>query len=291
MKKIPSDVVKDYSNWNGQGVALWWLGQAGFLIRAGGLNILIDPYISDTLAAKYRGTELPHIRMMPPPIKGRDLTRIDFYICSHAHSDHMDPELIPVVMENNPACLFLCPKAIKSIAQERGAPAERIIGLRANISYRLGNMMELIPIPAAHENLEIDEHGRHKYLGYIIKIGAITLFHPGDCCPYTGLDDHLTNYSIDIAMMPVNGRQLALKEQGIPGNYSLEEAWELCERHDITYMLAHHFGMFEFNTVNPELLKRKICSGDRQDRFFPVEVGICYNLQRRSNDARNTPQR
>lgn len=38
------------------GTALWWLGQAGFLIEMAGHRLVIDAYLSDTLAAKYRGT-------------------------------------------------------------------------------------------------------------------------------------------------------------------------------------------------------------------------------------------
>jgi L-ascorbate metabolism protein UlaG (beta-lactamase superfamily) len=44
---------------------LYWLGQAGFLIDAAPehaprpLRLLIDPYLSDSLAEKYRGKEFP----------------------------------------------------------------------------------------------------------------------------------------------------------------------------------------------------------------------------------------
>jgi|ERR1700677_2681357 hypothetical protein len=44
------------------GVTLYWLGQAGFIIQAGAKRLTIDPYLSDTLAEKYRGTATPHER-------------------------------------------------------------------------------------------------------------------------------------------------------------------------------------------------------------------------------------
>ena len=37
-----------------------WLGQAGFLIRWREFRLVIDPYLSDSLATKYRGTRFPH---------------------------------------------------------------------------------------------------------------------------------------------------------------------------------------------------------------------------------------
>ncbi len=50
------------------GIRLFWLGQAGFVLEAHEKRIVIDPYLSDSLAEKYKGTPRPHIRMMPPPV-------------------------------------------------------------------------------------------------------------------------------------------------------------------------------------------------------------------------------
>jgi len=61
-----------------RGAAVWWLGQAGFLIAQGGLRIVIDAYLSDSLAEKYRGKAFPHNRMMPPPVAPDALTGIDW---------------------------------------------------------------------------------------------------------------------------------------------------------------------------------------------------------------------
>ena len=35
-------------------VGVAWLGQAGFALRFGGMRMLIDPYLSNSLAEKYR---------------------------------------------------------------------------------------------------------------------------------------------------------------------------------------------------------------------------------------------
>ena len=45
---------------------LWWLGQSGFLVQWQGHHVLIDPYLSDSLTAKYAGTDKPHVRMSDP---------------------------------------------------------------------------------------------------------------------------------------------------------------------------------------------------------------------------------
>ena len=45
-----------------------WLGQAGFLLSVDSDHLLVDPYLSDSLARKYAGTVFPHIRLRPVPV-------------------------------------------------------------------------------------------------------------------------------------------------------------------------------------------------------------------------------
>ena len=54
------------------GITLYCLGQAGFVIQAGGRRLIIDPYLSDTLAEKYKGMATPHKRVARPPSTRRD---------------------------------------------------------------------------------------------------------------------------------------------------------------------------------------------------------------------------
>ena len=42
----------------GETTSLYWLGQAGFVLDIGAHRLLIDPYLSDSLAAKYAGTAI-----------------------------------------------------------------------------------------------------------------------------------------------------------------------------------------------------------------------------------------
>src|SRR5262249_18583760 len=59
------------------GLRFFWLGQAGFLIEGAERRLLIDPYLSDSLAQKYRGTATPHERLMPPQITVEALPPLD----------------------------------------------------------------------------------------------------------------------------------------------------------------------------------------------------------------------
>ncbi|MCP4406141.1 MAG: MBL fold metallo-hydrolase, partial [bacterium] len=92
-------------------VALWWLGQAGFAIKSQEKLLVIDPYLSDFLAKKYHGKFFPHTRMMPPPILPEELQGVDMLLCTHRHSDHLDPETAPILARNTPDCTLVVPKS------------------------------------------------------------------------------------------------------------------------------------------------------------------------------------
>ena len=62
------------------GLHLWWLGQSGFLVCSDGKTLLFDPYLSDSLTAKYAATDKPHTRMTAIPIAPE---KLDF--CGHYH--------------------------------------------------------------------------------------------------------------------------------------------------------------------------------------------------------------
>ncbi len=270
--------VTGFRNWSGSGVAVWWLGQAGFILRYGNTNIVIDAYLSDFLAVKYRGQEFSHKRMMPPPISMQEMTGIDFFICSHSHSDHMDPGLIPVIRDISPDCRFIIPEAVRTTGLERGMPGDRILGIDAGEDLSLGDGISLKAIPSAHEELKQDSLEHHYSLGFILGFGNLSVYHSGDCLPYPGYDTWLKSQRIDLALMPVNGRRDELSRRGIAGNFSFTQACTVVLEHDIPFMIPHHYGMFDFNTVDRAVLDAEIKESDLPDRIFPGETDILYNL-------------
>ncbi len=233
--------------------SLYWLGQAGFLIEAAGLRILVDPYLSDSLAQKYRGTETPHERMMPPPITPEALGHVDLVLCTHQHTDHMDGETLTALARRLPALQFLVPAAATAVALERTAASPgRLIAVDAGEVHELfGGRLRVHVMRAAHETLEKDAAGRHRFLGFGLEIGGRRIFHSGDTIPFPGQAEEIRAFAPDLMLLPVNGRSEALRALGIAGNLTLAEAVELTAACGAPAMLAHHFGMFAFNTADP----------------------------------------
>lgn len=241
------------------GLTFHWLGQAGFVIDLSGIRIVIDPYLSDTLAEKYRGTPRPHVRMMPPPVAPSDIAHVDYVCCTHAHTDHMDPGSLPGLLAANPSARLVAPRAMRDQAMIRSGLSgdlcgDRLTLVEAGEPLTLADGLVLTPTRSAHETLERDENGDHRFLGYCFAHRTVTLWHSGDCIPFDGLVDDVAALHPDIALLPVNGRRPELSNNGVPGNFSLGEAVSLSTAVGASVLVAHHYGLFDFNTIEPALI-------------------------------------
>ncbi|MEO5614004.1 MAG: MBL fold metallo-hydrolase [Cypionkella sp.] len=232
---------------------LYWLGQAGFWIETGKHRVLIDPYLSDSLALKYAGQANDHKRMMPPPINIDALPRPDLVLVTHAHTDHMDPMTLGPLRARFPDLPFVVPAAREAAARDRiGAEAHLILTDAGEMLEPVAGL-KLTVFPAAHESLERDAHGRHPFLGYGMASNGLRIYHSGDSIPFPELAPLLAEFAPQIGLLPVNGRDAARLAAGIPGNFTLEEAITLAK--GWPYLIPHHFDMFSFNTLDPALIE------------------------------------
>jgi L-ascorbate metabolism protein UlaG (beta-lactamase superfamily) len=258
-------------------VSAWWLGQAGFLLEAGGARVLVDPYLSDTLAEKYRGTQFPHVRLSPPPIEPGALRDVDLVLATHAHTDHLDPGTLGPLARANPGCRFVVPAAHAALATSRGVPRERLVPASAFAPLTVAGV-SVQPIPSAHEALARDASGEHLFLGYMLELGGATVYHSGDCVPYPDLLAHLGLGRVDLALLPVNGRDAVRAASGVPGNFTLDEAMDLAAAAGFGAVVGHHFGLFDFNTIDVETARARIAARPGLPPFLLAEPGIRYDL-------------
>lgn len=256
-QKRPAPLAEILAAPSGNARCLYWLGQAGFVIEAEGKRLVIDPYLSDSLAEKYRGKLYPHQRLMAAPVSPLELGRVDLVLSTHQHTDHMDPDTLRPLMAQQPGLKLVAPRAAREEATRRaGVGPERLHLIEA------GERIEPLPgifvtaTRAAHETLERDAAGNYKFLGYVIEIGNWRIWHSGDTIPYEGMIDDVAPLRPDIALLPVNGRSAELLANNVPGNLALKEAIEIGREIGAQAVIAHHFGMFDFNTEDPAAIDR-----------------------------------
>ncbi|WP_210528811.1 MBL fold metallo-hydrolase [Rubellimicrobium arenae] len=258
----------------GEALGIVWLGQAGFVVDGAGLRVVIDPYLSDSLEEKYRGSALDHRRQMPAPVAPDGIRHVTAVLSTHAHGDHMDPGTLPGLLAANPGAVLVAPAHSTAQALERGGIGpDRLRPIDAGQTLTLGPGLEVTATRAAHESLETDAEGRHRWLGFALRLAGATVFHSGDTIPFEGQVEEVRALRPDVMLLPVNGRG-----KGVPGNMTPDEAASLARGAGAGAAILHHFGLFAFNTVpRPEL--DVVVARVRDIPLAPARPDVIYRLE------------
>jgi L-ascorbate metabolism protein UlaG (beta-lactamase superfamily) len=230
----------------------WWLGQSGFLVRLDGELLLFDPYLSDSLTAKYAGTDKEHIRMSEIPVRPDRLSGIRMVTSTHNHTDHLDAETLRPLMRHNPDLDVVIPEANRSFVADRlDCEPEWSVGLDAGQHAQVGPWT-VHAVPAAHDEVDRDEEGRCHYLGYVVEANGWTVFHSGDTRLYPRQKEALRPFDIDLAFLPINGYR---PERKVAGNLWGDEAAHLAASCGMEWVVPCHYDMFTFNTEPTDLFE------------------------------------
>ncbi len=199
-------------------VRLFWLGQAGFAIRCRDTLIVVDPYLSDYLAEKYQNAEFKHRRMIPPPMLPKEAAVADWMLATHKHSDHLDPWTVSGMVAANPNLKIIVPESAAGHAKDMAVPEDKLFLIDAGQTVTIDSGICIDALPSAHETLATDADGKHLYLGYVMRFGALSVYHSGDCVPYAGLGSILAARNIDLALAMTRdefcGRTIVVGESG-----------------------------------------------------------------------------
>ena len=232
------------------GVAASWLGQAGFILRTADAIALIDPFL-----APYEGREYES------GLTAGRAYGVDLVLCTHEHVDHFDAGSAPAIAEASPQAVFVVPKPIVDMVTESGVPADRVVGVQPGEPTELAGL-SIRAVPAMHGVTMDDAYGFDgglsggavRFLGYVVDAGAVRLYHAGDTIHYAGMEDTLRDLAVDVAMLPINGRDAEREARGIVGNLSEREAAWLAKEIGAGTVVPMHYDLFARNRGYPEWL-------------------------------------
>ena len=239
--------MDSFLNENDAHFHLWWLGQSGYLLQWNGKRVLIDPYLSDSLTLKYADTDKPHTRMSELVLKPTLLKNISIVTSSHNHTDHLDAETLVPILKNNPNITFVIPEANRHFVAER---------VQCDIAFPIGlndkknvavDGFTFHGIPAKHNEIDRDENGNCKYIGYVITFGDFKIYHSGDTLFFDEMNDLLKPFAVDVALLPINGNN---PERKVAGNLDYKEAAHLAQSINAQCVIPCHYDMFHFNTAD-----------------------------------------
>ena len=190
-----------------------WIGQSGYIIRTQNKEIIIDPYLSDVVN---RVANRP--RLVKAPINPSEI-KADAVICTHNHLDHLDPDTVKGMQDEQ---LFITTNEGKAELQKLGR--SNVMTLSVGESTVVGDF-EITAVFADHTV---------EAFGLIVKAEGKTLYFSGDTLFNEKLFS-ISEYKPDITFICINGKL---------GNMNVNEAVITAGKIGAKVNIPNHYGMF-----------------------------------------------
>jgi L-ascorbate 6-phosphate lactonase len=232
-----------------------WLGQSGFVLEHERRRLVIDPYLSDSLA-HLQGLH----RLFPPPVSLAQLQPHAVFI-THDHLDHFDPETLVPLMEMYADCKFIGPKSALQHARKLGFAESQLISICPGQTVQTEGFT-LTATPAYHSD---------KFaVGLLVAAAGRLLYFSGDTL-YTPalaaqIREHMSR-SLGAAFVCINGKL---------NNMNLREAAEFMTELSPELAVPMHYGLFAENTADPNEFIAA-CTA-RQQPAIALELGKSFTL-------------
>lgn len=210
-----------------------WLGQAGLLFETGGLKIIVDPYLSNSVIKvnpkNYRRVPVCEAFLKIVP---------DVLICTHNHLDHTDPETLAVYLANEESILVLAPEAAFLEAKKFGGN-HNYVKFNRHSQFTVGDV-RFTAVKAEHS----DVHP----IGVIIEAEGKKYYITGDTLYNTEIFEDIPD-DIEAVFLPVNG---------LGNNMNMVDAKRFCERINPRVAVPMHCGLFDNIDLNDFGYKNKV---------------------------------
>jgi L-ascorbate 6-phosphate lactonase len=219
---------------------LFWMGQAGFIIKSAEGRLLgIDLYLSECVEP-VEG-HVGYHRLMPQIVDPIELG-LDVIIATHFHRDHFDIDAMPQMMANGKTQLF-CAYDCQDDVENLKIDKKKVQYVRPGESYDFAEF---------HIDFVNSDHGAGAPLeaAPIITVDGKHILEAGDTSLHLDWkDEYLKAGALDVLIAPINGAY---------GNLNEQENVNLTKALKPNLTVPCHFGMFASHGGNPGLWKELI---------------------------------
>lgn len=247
-------------------LAVWWTGNAGWLIRSGDLVIGLDLDLSTPQ------------KVQPPPITPAAAAEVvDVAFVSHHHGDHCNIPTIRALAAGGKTTLVL-PQTCVSRLPGLNLPPDRLIVPQPGHAFDVKGI-RVEPIHAIHGNQEFTVLTREpdflesmaRNCGYVFTVGRMKFFHPGDSVL---TEEHLALKGIDVLFISPTVH-----------NMYTDRSMILINRLQPKYIFPQHFGTYVETDENrfwthgyPDELQLRL-SQDLQQRYHKLQQGQMFPIR------------
>lgn len=210
-----------------------WLGQAGLLLEKGDLKIMIDPYLSDSVAK----VNPKNYRRVPVNEALFDI-KPDIMIFTHCHLDHYDPETVSAFITQTSEITVLAPTSVWGEVRKIGGNNNYVMFNRGTVWTENGISFRAVRA----------EHSDAAAIGVIADDGERKYYITGDTLYNEEIFADIPD-DIYAVFLPVNGKG---------NNMNMTDAERFCERIKPRFAVPVHCGMFDDIDMNKFGYKNKV---------------------------------
>ena len=125
------------------------------------------------------------------------------------------------------------------------------------VSPHEGRLIDPPPVELVADRIDwvlvTHEHSDHggRFVGYVLRGAGPVVYHAGDTIATDGLVEALVDKRIEVALLPINGRDFFREEQDLVGNLDFREAVALARRIGARTLVPYHWDGYAGNTEHP----------------------------------------
>ena len=231
-KKLPT--IKPIFSEKPDNFAIYWLGHSSAILELDGKRILIDPVFGNASPIPFSV-----IRYEKPILKRRELPKIDYFLITHNHYDHLERNTIKYLKNKN--IQFIVPLGVATALVGWGVNRNRIVELGWDDNYNV----ESITFTAVRGNhfsgRWLKDANKTLWNSYVIKSSNKNIFWSGD----TGYGNQFKELNKKYGKFDLAAFEIDAWNQNWSTIHMFPyEIATICGEMDIKYLLPIHWGVF-----------------------------------------------
>ena len=212
-----------------------YLGQAGLCFETDGKTILVDPYLSNSVAKSQ-----PQNYRRQPVDESFLSMKPDIIVITHNHGDHYDKETLAYYLNEESKVLFLSPLSVWADARKFGGNGNNFVLFNCGSEWTEGDI-KFRAVKAEHS----DEYA----IGVVISAENKHYYITGDTLYNESVFTSLPEMCFEAVFLPVNGKG---------NNMNFTDAARFVERLEVKRAVPLHVGMFDELTAHDWQCKKKV---------------------------------
>ena len=250
------------------------IGHASFLFQIGGLNILVDPVLSERVSPlSFAGPR----RVNPPGIEARDMPEIDLIVVTHNHYDHLDIAALKTLVGQ------FSPRIVTPLGNDtiirRAVPEARVDTVDWGDTVDAGGVALHVE-PTHHWSARgVGDRCMALWASFVIESAAHRIYHVGDSGFHEGRNFAAARERhgrFDLAVLPIGAYEPRwfMRDQ----HMDPEEAVAAFRLLGAERAVGHHWGTFQLTNEAIDapriaLEAARAGAGLKNGEFLPLRPG------------------